>query len=108
MMAPGAVWTGAHLETPLVFVIMNNRSWGNDELHQREVAAYRGRTVERAHIGQRTEDPAPDLSAVARAFGAWAEGPIDDPDKIAAGLRAAVEEAKKGRVAVVEVITSLD
>jgi acetolactate synthase-1/2/3 large subunit len=108
MMSPGAIWTGAHLEAPLVLVIMNNRSWGNDELHQREVALHRGRAVERAHIGQRTDEPAPDLASIARGFGAWAEGPIDDPDKIADAMRTAIFEAKKGKVAVVEVITSLD
>ncbi len=108
MMAPGALWTAAHHDAPLLVVLMNNRSWGNDELHQREVAKQRGRAVERAHIGQRTEDPEADLAAIARGFGAWATGPIDDPEAVAPALREALAEVKRGKVAVVEVITALD
>ncbi|MCI5074510.1 thiamine pyrophosphate-dependent enzyme [Oricola sp.] len=107
MMAPGALWTATHHKAPLLMVIMNNRSWGNDELHQREVAHQRGRAVDRAHIGQRTEEPHVDLAAIARGFGAWAAGPIDDPEAVAPALREAVNRVKNGEVAVVEVITGL-
>ena len=108
MMSPGALWTAAHHGAPLLMVIMNNRSWGNDELHQREVAHQRGRDVGRAHIGQRTHEPDADLVSVARGFGAWATGPLDDAETLAAALREAVEQVKNGEVAVVEVITALD
>lgn len=108
MMAPGAIWSAAHHETPLLLILMNNRSWGNDELHQREVAHQRERDVARAHIGQRTHEPDVDLAAIARGFGAWAHDPIDDPEKIAPALHKAIEQVKKGKVAIVEIITSLD
>lgn len=108
MMSPGALWTAAHHGAPLLMVIMNNRSWGNDELHQREVAHQRGRDVGRAHIGQRTHEPDADLVSVARGFGAWATGPLDDAETLAPALREAVERVKNGEVAVVEVITALD
>ncbi|MFY0633306.1 MAG: thiamine pyrophosphate-binding protein [Vannielia sp.] len=108
MMAPGALWTAVHHGAPLLLVLMNNRSWGNDELHQREVAKHRGRDVARAHIGQRTEDPICDLAAIARGFGAWSSGPIEDPDALAPALHEALARVKRGEVAVVEVITSLD
>ena len=39
----------------------------NDELHQERVARERGRPVENRWIGQRIDDPAPDLAAMARA-----------------------------------------
>ncbi|WP_161140584.1 thiamine pyrophosphate-binding protein [Propylenella binzhouense] len=107
MMAPGAIWSAAHHRVPLLMVILNNRSWGNDELHQREVAEHRGRAVANAHIGQRTYDPDADLAGVARSFGAWAKGPIFDPAEIAGALREAITEVKAGRVAVVEVVTAL-
>lgn len=108
MMAPGAIWTAAHLQVPLLMVIMNNRSWGNDELHQREVAHLRGRDVGRAHIGQRTHQPDADLAAVARGFGAWAIGPVSDPDALSDALREAVAQVRQGQVAVVEVIAALE
>ena len=45
---------------------------------------------------------------MARSFGAWAEGPVDDP----AALRGALERAKRevmenGRVALVDVVTEV-
>ncbi len=108
MMAPGALWTAAHLKAPLLMVLMNNRSWGNDELHQREVAHQRGRDPGRAHIGQRTHAPDVDLATVARGFGAWASEPVEDPEALAPILREAVARVKQGEVAVVEVITALE
>ncbi|MBM9593172.1 thiamine pyrophosphate-binding protein [Roseitranquillus sediminis] len=108
MMAPGAIWTAAHLGVPLLMVLMNNRSWGNDELHQREIAHQRGRDASRAHIGQRTHEPDADLATVARGFGAWAAGPVADPEALAPVLREAVERVKEGEVAVVEVVAQLE
>ena len=108
MMGPGAIWTAAQHQAPLLMVIMNNRSWGNDELHQREIAHQRGRDISRAHVGQRTAEPDADLAAVARGFGAWAAGPIVDPDALAPALQEALTQVKEGRVAVVEVIAALE
>ncbi len=107
MMAPGAIWSAAHHRVPLLMVVLNNRSWGNDELHQREIAEQRRRPVANAHVGQRTYDPDADLAGVARSFGAWATGPIDDPERIAGALQEAVAAVKAGRTAVVEIVTAL-
>ena len=108
MMAPGAIWTGLHHGAPLLMVILNNRSWGNDELHQREIATHRGRSAATAHIGQTTRQPDADLASVARGFGAQAFGPIDDPEALAATLTKAVAVVQDGGIAVVEVITALE
>jgi acetolactate synthase-1/2/3 large subunit len=108
LMAPGGVWSAAHMDVPLLMVVLNNHSWGNDELHQREVAHQRGRDVSRAHIGQRTEGPHADIAAIARGHGAWAPERVEDPARLAPVLREAVERVKRGEVAVVEVITALE
>lgn len=108
MMAPGAIWSAAHMGAPLLMVILNNHSWGNDELHQREVAHQRGRDVSRAHIGQRTEEPHADIASIARGFGAWAPERVEHPAKLAPVLQDAVGRVKQGQVAVVEVITALE
>ncbi|RUT34688.1 thiamine pyrophosphate-binding protein [Arsenicitalea aurantiaca] len=108
MMTPGAIWSGVHHETPLLMVIMNNRSWGNDELHQREVAHVRGRAAQNAHVGQRTHHPDVDLVGVARSFGAWTRPVVTDPAELDAALAEGVAAVKAGHLAVIEVITSLD
>lgn len=108
MMAPGALWTGLHHGAALLMVILNNRSWGNDELHQREIATHRARSAATAHIGQTTRQPDVDLATVARGFGATAFGPIDDPEALAPTLAEAAEVVRNGGIAVVEVITALE
>jgi len=108
MMAPGALWSGVHHGAPLLLVLLNNRSWANDELHQREIAQHRGRSPQTAYIGQTTRDPDVDLATVARGFGAVAFGPVDDPAALPAVLAEAAEVVRGGGLAVVEVITALE
>ncbi|MGR3376271.1 thiamine pyrophosphate-binding protein [Salipiger abyssi] len=108
MMTPGALWSAMHHEVPLLLVLLNNRSWGNDELHQREIAHQRGRSAATAHIGQTTRDPDVDLTSLARSFGAFAEGPVEEGARLADVLAEAAEHVRKGGLAVVEVITALE
>jgi acetolactate synthase-1/2/3 large subunit len=104
MMAPQALWTAAHYQLPLLVVIRNNRSYYNDEEHQLRVAEVRSRPVENAWIGMRTTDPPPDMASIARGMGCWAEGPIADPDALGPALARAVEQVRRGQVALVDAI----
>ncbi|MHA1108247.1 MAG: thiamine pyrophosphate-binding protein, partial [Alphaproteobacteria bacterium] len=107
VMSAGALWSAVHYRAPLLLVINNNTTWGNDEKHQLEVAAERGRPQENAWIGQRMLHPYIDHAMTARSYGAWAEGPVGDPNDLAAVMKRAVAEVDKGNVAVVEVATQL-
>ena len=73
LMGVNALWTAAHYHIPLLIVVANNRSYFNDEVHQERVALQRGRPVENRWVGQRIDDPAPDLATLARL--ARAAGP---------------------------------
>jgi thiamine pyrophosphate-dependent acetolactate synthase large subunit-like protein len=103
LMGVTAIWTAAHYKIPLLFVIANNRSFYNDELHQERVARMRARPVENKWIGQRLTDPEIDLAAMARAQGAQGFGPVGDPAKLAAVLEQAIAVVDSGGVAVVDV-----
>ena len=70
-MNPCALWTACHYRLPLLIVLHNNTSFGNDEEHQIALAEQRGRPVENAWIGQRMVAPEPDYAAIARGYGAW-------------------------------------
>jgi thiamine pyrophosphate-dependent acetolactate synthase large subunit-like protein len=105
VMAAGAMWTAAHYRIPLLVVISNNRSFGNDEAHQRRMARYRERPVENAWIGTAMIDPEIDYAAISRGFGAWAKGPITSVAQCRTALREAVAEVERGGVAVVDVRT---
>jgi len=106
-MGGGAIWTAVHYKIPVLIVINNNNSWGNDEIHQRNIARRRGRPVENAWIGQRMTEPATDYAAIVRGYGGWAEGPVTDPNSLADVFGRAVAEVDKGNVAVVDVRTGL-
>jgi thiamine pyrophosphate-dependent acetolactate synthase large subunit-like protein len=81
MQAASALWTAARYQIPALFIVANNRSNFNDELHQETVAKVRGRPPENRWIGQRIDGPAIDLAALAKAQGVDGEGPIENiPD----------------------------
>ena len=106
-MYASAIWTAVHYRAPLLCVINNNNTWGNDERHQIEVAKDRNRPRENAWIGQRMVDPAVDHAMNARSYGAWAAGPVTEPSELTKVLAEAVKQVENGRVAVVDVHTRL-
>ena len=103
LMGVTAVWTAVHYKIPLLFVIANNRSFYNDELHQERVARMRDRPVENKWIGQRMADPEIDIAAMGRAQGALGIGPITNSSDLAPALEEAIAAVDAGSVAVVDV-----
>ena len=87
LMGVTAVWTAVHYKIPLLFVLANNRSFYNDELHQERMARARNRPVENKWIGQRMSDPEVDLAAMGRAQGAVGFGPVTKPGDLAGDSR---------------------
>ena len=79
LMGVTALWTAVHYRIPLLFVVANNRSFYNDELHQERMARARNRPVENKWIGQRMSDPEVDLAAMGRAQGATASARSPSP-----------------------------
>ena len=103
LMGVTAVWTAVHYKIPMLFVLANNRSFYNDELHQERMARARNRPVENKWIGQRMSEPEVDLAAMGRAQGAVGFGPVTKPADLADILQKAVAEVDAGKVAVVDV-----
>jgi thiamine pyrophosphate-dependent acetolactate synthase large subunit-like protein len=103
LMGVTAVWTAVHYKIPLLFVIANNRSFYNDELHQERVARMRDRPVENKWIGQRMADPEIDIAAMGRAQGALGIGPIKNAADLAPALEKAIAAVDAGGVAVIDV-----
>ena len=102
---PGALWTIANQKLPMLLVMYNNRAYYNDWEHQLRVADHRGTDKARANIGMDLSEPATDFAMLARSFGWYSEGPIDDPKDVAAVLRRAIDVIKsEGRPALVDTI----
>jgi len=103
MMGATAIWTAVHYRIPLLFVVCNNRSFFNDELHQERVARIRNRPVENRWIGQRISDPDIDCSGVARAQGAVGFDPVTKARDLVPTFEKAIAAVEQGQVAVVDV-----
>jgi thiamine pyrophosphate-dependent acetolactate synthase large subunit-like protein len=103
LMGATAVWTAAHYKLPCLFIVANNRSFYNDEMHQERVAKERSRPIENKWIGQRIDEPDIDLAMMARAQGAVGIGPLTKVAELKSSLEKAIEEVKQGNVCVVDV-----
>ena len=104
LMTSNALWTAAKYQIPLLVIVLNNRSYYNDEEHQERMARWRQRPLENKGIGIRIEDPAPDLAAIARALSVDGFGPVTEPDQLGPTLDKAIEIVQEGKPAVVDVI----
>ena len=105
LMGATALWTAVHYRIPLLFVIANNTSFFNDEVHQERVARMRGRPVENKWIGQRIADPELDIATLARSQGALGIGPVKRADGLLRAFAEAIAHVEAGGVAVVDVRT---
>jgi thiamine pyrophosphate-dependent acetolactate synthase large subunit-like protein len=103
LMGVTALWTAAHYRIPCLFIVANNRSFYNDELHQERVAHERGRPVENKWIGQRIDEPDIDLASMAGAQGAFGIGPVTELGELKPSLQKAIELVGEGKVCVVDV-----
>jgi thiamine pyrophosphate-dependent acetolactate synthase large subunit-like protein len=103
LMGVTAVWTAVHYRIPLLFVVANNRSFFNDEVHQERVANTRDRPPENRWIGMRMTDPEIDFAQIARGQGAAGFGPVVKSEDLAMTFEAAIKAVEEGGVAVVDV-----
>ena len=103
MQGGSALWTAAHYQIPVLFIISNNRSNFNDEVHQEAMATQRNRPVENRWIGQRIDDPALDLAGYARSQGVSADGPIEKVGDLVGALEKGLAAVAAGEPYFIDV-----
>jgi thiamine pyrophosphate-dependent acetolactate synthase large subunit-like protein len=103
LMSMNALWTAAKYDIPALFVIANNRSYFNDELHQESVARTRRRNAANRWIGQAIDNPTPDIAMIAKGQGVQAFGPVTQASELAGALQEAVTTVRSGRPCLVDV-----
>lgn len=105
MFDASALWVATKHRIPMLCVVVNNRAYNNDWIHQKEMAAVRGNPVENATIGITIDDPAPDFATLARSFGWFATGPISHPEQVAPAVTQAADiVASTGQPALVDIV----
>jgi acetolactate synthase I/II/III large subunit len=103
LMGVTAIWTAVHYRIPLLYIVGNNQSFFNDEVHQERVANMRGRPVENKWIGMRMDDPEISIAGIAEAQGAAGFGPVKSADQLVEVFAKALAHVEAGGVAVVDV-----
>jgi acetolactate synthase-1/2/3 large subunit len=103
---PQSLWTAARENLPLLTIVNNNRSYGNDEGHQEYMARMRGRNIENKGVGIFIEDPEPDFANIAKGFNVEGFGPVADPEALSKVFERAVQiVAREQRPVLVDVLT---
>ena len=103
MYAPGVLWTAAHRQIPILYVMHNNHGYHQEVMHLQRMAALHDRRPDQAWIGTTLRNPDIDFALLARAHGVWSEGPITDPAALGPALKRAVAVVKSGAPALVDV-----
>lgn len=98
-----AIWNAVTLKLPILFLVANNHSYYNDEDHQIKVARKRGRLVENAPIGQRMQEPEPNLPALARGLGLHAPDSVTRLEDLPSALKDALDKVATGEAVVLDV-----
>jgi acetolactate synthase I/II/III large subunit len=104
MFVPSTLWTAAHHQIPLLYIVHNNRAYHQEYMYLEAMAARHGRGITRADIGTTLKDPFVDYATVAKGFGVYAEGPISDPNQLGPALKRAVAMVKSGQPALLDVV----
>jgi thiamine pyrophosphate-dependent acetolactate synthase large subunit-like protein len=109
MYAPGALWTAAHHEIPLLTVMHNNRGYHQEVMHVQRMSNRRNRLAnlgkDLGPIGTRIENPNVDYAQLAKSMGVWSMGPISDPKELGPALKKAVDVVKSGQPALLDTVT---
>jgi acetolactate synthase-1/2/3 large subunit len=105
MVAPGALWTAARYQVPLLVVMQNNRAYHQEVMWFQRAALKRGRGLERTEAGFGLGNPNIDFAKLAQSLGVASSGPISDPKDLAAAIRRGIGVVKGGEPYLIDVVT---
>src|SRR5579862_4912002 len=103
--APGVLWTAVHHKIPLLTIMHNNRAYHQERMYVHDMAARAERGIDRASIGTAITEPNIDYATMAKAYGMYGAGPIENPNDLGPAIRKAIEVVKRGEPALVDVVT---
>ena len=103
--APGVLWTAAHHRIPLLSIMHNNRSYHQERMFVADMAARAERDVSRVGIGNDISDPNIDYATMAKAYGVYGAGPIENPNELGPAIKKAIEVVKRGEPALIDVVS---
>ncbi len=103
--APGVLWTAAHHRIPLLTIMHNNRAYHQEMMYLQDMANRAQRHPDQAQIGTAITNPNIDYALMAKAYGMYSAGPIDNPNDLGPAIKAAIDVVKRGEPALIDVVT---
>lgn len=102
MFTPGAIWTAAFYNIPMLYIIHNNGGYHQERMKVQLQANKRDRGVRRATIG--SELPGLDYSLIAKGMGVDGQRVTDAKD-LRAAIRRALDVVARGEPALIDVVS---
>ena len=102
MMCPGAIWTAAHEQLPMLYVVHNNHAWFQEMMWVQRMANRRNRGIERMAIGNMMTNPEINIAGIAKNMGVYSEL-VQEPNDLRGAFQRALAVVKKGEPALVDV-----
>jgi thiamine pyrophosphate-dependent acetolactate synthase large subunit-like protein len=103
--APGVLWTAVHHQIPLLMLMHNNRGYHQERMYVGDMALRANRDIDKVRIGTDLTNPNIDYATMAKAYGMYSTGPIENPADLAPAIKKALEVVKRGEPALIDVVT---
>jgi acetolactate synthase-1/2/3 large subunit len=103
--APAVLWTAAHHQIPFLTIMHNNRAYHQERMYVADMAARAQRDVSSVDIGNALTAPNIDYATLAKAYGVYGIGPIENPADLGPAIKKAVDVVKRGEPALVDVVS---
>jgi len=107
MYAPGAHWTAAYHQIPMLTIMNNNRAYHREIMHVQSVGNWRNRGVDNQAylIGSEITKPNVDYATLAQSMGVNGIGPITEPSQLPGAITRGIQMVKAGEPVVIDVVT---
>lgn len=105
MMTNTALWTAAHHQIPILYIVHNNRAYHMEVMHTLRMASRRSRDTTRIHAGTDISNPNIDYATLAKSMGVYGQGPIDNPNDLGAAIKRGIDAVKRGEPALIDVVS---
>jgi thiamine pyrophosphate-dependent acetolactate synthase large subunit-like protein len=105
MFGPGVLWTAAHEQIPILYLVHNNRGYHMEIMQMQVIANRRNRGIDRLGIACGIDNPNINYAMMAKSMGMYAEGPIENPKDLGPAIKRALAVVKKGEPALIDVVS---
>jgi thiamine pyrophosphate-dependent acetolactate synthase large subunit-like protein len=92
---PSSIWTAVHHHIPLLVILLDNGGYVGEGAHVTWTSEHRQRSTANKHIATEIQNPRVDFASLARAQGAYAEGPVENPSDLGPAIQRAFQVMKK-------------